>query len=353
MKLTIRFVLAGAVAALLLFAAVASNLVHAGFGSVLAFGRGCDNGNRALAIAPTRAGAPAFGMREARPAPEPQETRASDVEYGSFHSDSLGADLNFAIQLPPSYKTDKNRRYPVLYFLHGMFGTEKEFERRGIAAAVEKMRAEGKFGDFIIVAPAGGNSFYVNAKNGVRYEDAIVKDLIPYVERTYRAIGTREGRAIQGISMGGFGALMIAFKHPEMFSSVTTHCAALFVELPKLSGDDRRSQFVSHLIGNIFGDPPDDAFFQSTNPISLAEADAAAIKKAHLNIYFDVGDQDRYGFQKTNTVLDEKLTKAGIPHEFHVFPGNHGWEYMLTVADHSYEFLWKHFSAAEGHRAAK
>jgi S-formylglutathione hydrolase FrmB len=231
----------------------------------------------------------------------------------------------------------------VLYFLHGMFGNEGEFQRRGVAASVNKMRQDGKIGDFIIVAPAGENSFYLNSKGGVRYEDAIIKDLIPYIEKTYRAAGNRAGRAVQGISMGGFGALMLAFKHPEMFSSVTTHSAALFDELPKPSGSDRRAQFMMRLIGNIFGDPPDDEFFKSNNPLFLAEKNAAAIKKSGLKLYFDCGEQDRYGFQASNKLMDERLTQAGIQHEFHLFPGNHGWEYMLSVADHSYAFLWKGF----------
>jgi S-formylglutathione hydrolase FrmB len=265
------------------------------------------------------------------------------VEYGSLQSPSLGKELRFAVQLPPSYKTDTKRRYPVLYFLHGMFGNEGEFQKRGVADAVARLRAEGKFGDFIIIAPAGENSFYLNSKTGVRYEDAIIKDLIPYVEKNYRAAGVPAGRAVQGISMGGWGAMMLAFKHPEMFSSVTTHSAALFAELPRPTGTDRRSQFMSRLIGNIFGDPPDEEFFRSVNPMFIAEANAAAIKKSGIKIYFDCGEQDRYGFQESNKALDERLTKAGIPHEFHLFPGNHGWEYMISVADHSYTFLWKNF----------
>lgn len=281
-----------------------------------------------------------------------QQGADSRVTYATFHSASLDRDLNYAVLLPASYNKDTKRRYPVLYFLHGMNGNEREFERRGVAAAVEKMEADGKIGEFIIVSPAGGNSFYINAKSGVRYEDAIVKDLIPYIESNYRAIGTSNGRAIQGISMGGFGALMIAFKHPELFSSVTTHCAALFQELPKPSGDDRRAQFMMQLIGKIFGDPPDDNFFKSNNPFNLADSNLAAIKKSGIKIYFDVGDQDRYGFTQPNKVFDEKLSQVGLAHEFHVFPGGHGWDYMISVADHSYEFLWKNFPAAAAHARA-
>lgn len=274
-------------------------------------------------------------------------TPSTLVEYSSLNSPSLGRELKFGIMLPSSYSTETNRRYPVLYFLHGMNGSEREFERRGVATAISRLRADGKIGDLIIVAPAGENSFYLNSKNGPQYEDAILKDLIPHIEKTYRVVAGARSRAIQGISMGGFGAMLIAFKHPEMFSSISAHSAALFIELPKPSGSDRRVQYLSRLIGSIFGDPPDDAFFQANNPMSLIETNAAAIKKAGLKIYFDVGDQDRYGFQDTNKQLDERATKAGVQHEFHVFPGNHGWEYMISVADHSYGFLWKYLPAAK------
>src|ERR1044071_371174 len=132
------------------------------------------------------------------------------VEYGSLQSSSLGKELKFAVQLPPSYKTDAKRRYAVLYFLHGMFGNEGEFQRRGVAAKVASLREQGLIGECIIIAPAGGNSFYLHAENGVRYEGAIIQALSPHIEKTYRATGPRDGRAIQGISMGGWGALMLA-----------------------------------------------------------------------------------------------------------------------------------------------
>jgi S-formylglutathione hydrolase FrmB len=272
-----------------------------------------------------------------------QTPPTSRVEYGSLPSAALGKELKFAIQFPPSYDTDSKRRYPVLYFLHGMNGNEREFERRGVAAAISRMRDEGKIGEFIIVSPAGENSFYLNAKNGVRYEDAIIRDLIPYIEKTYRVAGTPATRSIQGISMGGWGALYLAFKHPEMFSSVTAHSAALVSELPHPQGGDRRSQFLLQLIGRIFGDPPDEEYFRANNPVFAVEQNLAAIKKSGIKIYFDCGEQDRYGFQEPNKAFDAQLTKLGLAHEFHMFPGGHGWEYMISVADHSYSFLWAAF----------
>ena len=128
-----------------------------------------------------------------------------------------------------------------------------------------------------------------------------------------------------------------------MFSSVTTHCAAIFEELPKPTGTDRRSQFQLQLIGKIFGDPPDEEYFRAANPVFVVEQNLAAIKKSGMKIYFDVGEQDHYGFQPPNKAFDEKLTKLSLAHEFHIYPGRHGWDYMISVADHSYAFLWKNF----------
>ncbi|MEK6406307.1 MAG: alpha/beta hydrolase family protein [Acidobacteriota bacterium] len=298
--------------------------------------------NVAAHLMPRQAAATPQTSSSAQPTP-------GGVQYSSLPSEAIGKELKFAIVLPPSYERDTKRRYPVLYFLHGMNGNEREFERRGVAAAISKLRDEGKIGEFIIVSPAGENSFYLNAKNGLRYEDAIIKDLIPYIEKTYRVIGTPATRSIQGISMGGWGALLLAFKHPEMFSTVTTHCAALVPALPNPQGTDRRSQFMLQLIGRIFGDPPDEAYFRAANPMFVVEQNLAAIKKSGIKIYFDCGEQDRLGLQEPNKAFDEKLTKLGLAHEFHLFPGNHGWEYMISVADHSYMFLWNNFKADGKH----
>src|SRR5512134_2602628 len=127
--------------------------------------------NAAAHLMPRQAAAPQTSTAQATP--------ATGVEYGSLQSPSLNKELKFAVQLPPSYQSDTRRRYPVLYFLHGMNGNEREFEKRGVAATINKLREQGKIGEFITVAPAGENSFYLNAKNGPQYEDAIIKDLIP------------------------------------------------------------------------------------------------------------------------------------------------------------------------------
>jgi S-formylglutathione hydrolase FrmB len=277
--------------------------------------------------------------------PESSQEAAQDgsrgrVVYTKFRSESLGRDVNCAISLPPSYEREAKRRYPVLIFLHGLFNSSRDWEERGMQARLEELRAAGKVGEFIVAVPDGGNSFYLNGKDGTRYEDAIVKDFIPFVDASYRTLGNPRGRMIEGISMGGFGALLIAFKYPQMFAGVAAHSAALFEELPKppVTTENGRGRFRYDLAAKLFGAPPDMQYFQENNPLSLAKVNAAKIKS--LKIYFDVGEQDRYGFDAGNRQLDAALTAAGIKHEFHPAPGEHGWSFLLSRSTEALAFDW-------------
>lgn len=264
--------------------------------------------------------------------------KTARMEYTKFHSASLKQDVTCAISLPPSYDREKGRRYPVVIFLHGLFNSEQDWENRGIQAQLDHLRASGKVGEYIIAIPYGSDSFYLNSKNGARYEDAIVQDFIPFVDRNYRTLATPAHRLIEGISMGGYGALMIAFKHPEMFAGVAAHCAALFHELPK-PGNDPRSRFRYELSSRLFGKPYDQAFFQANNPVYLAKTNANKIKQ--LKIYFDIGKSDRYGFEIGNQELDNVLTAAGIKHEFYFTPGEHGWSYLVDRSEPAFIFCWQ------------
>lgn len=269
-----------------------------------------------------------------------QAARHGRVEYTKFRSESLGREVNCAVSLPPSYDTDVKRRYPVLIFLHGLFNNERDWEERGMQARLEELRIAGKIGEFIVAAPYGANSFYLNGKDGTRYEDAIVNDFIPFIDTSYRTTAAPRGRAIEGISMGGYGALLIAFKYPQKFAAVAAHSAALFEEVPKppATPTDGRAKFRYELASKLFGLPPDAQFFQDNSPLSLAKANAAKLKQ--LKIYFDVGEQDRYGFDAGNRQLDAALTAAGIKHEFHLAPGEHGWSFLLSRSTEALTFSW-------------
>ncbi|MCA1630689.1 MAG: esterase family protein [Acidobacteria bacterium] len=280
--------------------------------------------------------------QQAQPAQATTSSAASKgrVEHTEFESASLGQKVRCAISLPASYDADKTRRYPVVFFLHGLNNDERSWEAEGMQARLEALRAAGKVGDFLVAMPFGANSFYLNAKDGARYEDAVVKDFLPFVDKTYRTLAKPSARVIEGISMGGYGALLIAFKHPEAFAGVAAHSAALFDELPAPPADqaDRRAGFRYALATRLFGAPPDLSYFQANNPLALARANAARIKR--LKIYFDVGDRDRYGFQGGNRKLDALLTEAGVKHEFTLAAGDHGWSFLNARGEQALAFVW-------------
>lgn len=279
---------------------------------------------------------PAAGASAAKPGPY-----AGRIEYAEFPSASLGRNVRYAVSLPPSYDgKGTQKRYPLVIFLHGLNNDERDWESHCIETKLEALRAASKVGEFIVAIPYGANSFYLNAQDGTRYEDAIVKDFLPFVDKTYRTIPSPRSRLIEGISMGGYGALLIAFKHPELFAGVAAHSAALFDELPQppKSPEDRGGKYRYDLAAKLFGSPPDPAFFQANNPLHLARTNAAALKR--LKIYFDIGQSDRYGFERGNLKLSETLKAAGVAHEYTLAPGAHGWSFLVDRSEPAFVFIW-------------
>ena len=127
---------------------------------------------------------------------------------------------------------------------------------------VSELRSKGKIGDFVILAPSAGHTFYLNSENGkVRYEDFLMKEFMPEMEKKYRAEGTRATRGITGISMGGYGALRLAFKYPDEFAAVSAQMPALITDVPKDIGVSAQGG-PGALLGDVFG--------SRDRPISIA-----------------------------------------------------------------------------------
>src|SRR6266480_89412 len=142
-------------------------------------------------------------------------------------------DRNVSIYLPPSYETSPNRRYPVVYLLHGIGDTDKEFTLawlKGndtwgtIQGLMNRGIIEGRFGELIIVMPDARTKMmaclYTNSSASGNWEDFVVKDLVTFVDRKYRTLARSESRGIAGHSMGGYGAIKLGMKHPDVFSVV-------------------------------------------------------------------------------------------------------------------------------------
>ena len=268
----------------------------------------------------------------------PLHAATGRVECNSLPSKFVHRAVPYCIMLPPSFDADKTRHFPILYLLHGLGDNEQFFIHSGEWNLVEDMREKGELKDFLIATPEGGASFYINAKDGKeRYEDFLVQEFFPFIEKRYRVAPGRANRAISGISMGGYGALHMAFRHPQLFVAVSAHSAALIEKLPVfLGGAAAQSNQPNRvrILGGVFGNPPDPAYWNQESPLTLARTS----NLAGLKIYFDCGDQDDYGFDAGAAVLDKVLTTRHIAHEFHLYAGRHDANYFAAHLPASLEF---------------
>jgi S-formylglutathione hydrolase FrmB len=264
----------------------------------------------------------------------PTLAAAGRVECNSVQSKVLSRTVPYCVVLPDAFDSDKTKRFPILYSLHGLGDNEQFYVHSGLWNFVEDMRSRGELKDFLIVTPDGGAGFYINAKDGKnRYEDFLIEEFFPAIEKRYRAAPGRANRAISGVSMGGYGALHLAFKHPQLFSSVSAHSAALIETLPNFLGNSPSSPR-SRVLGHVFGAPPDPAFWNENSPLTLAHT----ANLSGLKIYFDCGDQDDYGFEAGAKALDKILTSRHIAHEFHIYPGRHDASYFAEHIPASLQF---------------
>ncbi len=269
---------------------------------------------------------------------------AGRVECATVKSRIIGHPVRYCALLPDSYGTDPTRRYPILYYLHGLGENQSSLVDSGGWNIVENLRESGKIGDFLIVTPDGDRTFYINSRDGkVRYEDFFIHEFIPAIETKYRVERTRASRGISGTSMGGYGALRFAFKYPEMFSSVSAHAAALYKKLPQRIVEAANEHADDIDMGGLFGVPIDQQFWSRNTPFTLAKLNAAKLKR--MKIYFDCGDQDDFGFDEGARQLDALLTSLRVPHEFHIYPGRHDWIFVAQHFPESLEFQSRAFQS--------
>jgi S-formylglutathione hydrolase FrmB len=274
------------------------------------------------------------------------------VEFVDLESSALHGRGQYSIFFPPSYRNSQ-RSYPVVYFLHGMFNdhTSWTVSRYGnLPEKIESLMLEKKLPEMLLVHPNGGTSFYTNYHDkSLNYEDFVVKELPAHVEGLYRVKKSRLSRAVAGTSMGGYGALKIAMKHPELYASAAAHSPIIFpipnpLNVPPHIKTSRRYQFFSDIFSTVYGNPFNQAHYDANNPLVLARN-----ASKNLALYFDYGTEDRYnslvrldeGLKK----LDRTLTEAGVSHTFREHPGEpHGWALVVAHIEESLGFVSEGFS---------
>ncbi len=271
----------------------------------------------------------------------------SRVEFHSFDSQAVGKPMHYSVFLPPSYATSK-RSYPTVYFLHGMFNDHTSWctDRYGnLPPQVEQMMSSGEIPEFVIVHPSGESSFYTDSADGTRrYEQYVSRELIGEIEGRYRVEKDRRHRTVGGTSMGGYGALKLAFKYPDLYSAVLAGSPIVLLGDDPLAGIDgsesRSTQFFSQIFGQVYGNPFDREHWKRNSLLHLApqaELDGLRIEMLY-------GTADRYNgmipMEEGVRRLEKVLRERGAEVELKVYEGEgHGWSLIVDHLEESLRFL--------------
>ena len=258
---------------------------------------------------------------------------AAEGRPGPFRSEALGRDVSYVVDVPPSYDGSGDRRFPVVYALHGLFEGSGFWERRGLAPILAGLRQSKAVPEFLVVAVDGGNSFFVNAPGG-RYEDMLTRDLVAHVESTHRVVSGRKGRALLGVSMGGYAALHVAFEQPGLVAAVATHSAMLLERIP--SAEQGAGRWHMAAFNKVFGDPIDTALWAENDPLAWARK---VDPKSVPALFVDCGAEDRYGLASGHRELHRVLDERRVAHAFELPPGDHGYDFVRARLEKSLRFL--------------
>lgn len=244
------------------------------------------------------------------------------------------------VYLPEEYADKAEKRYPVIYYLHGGSGNQRE--GRWLIRKIDAAIRAGKMRPVIIVCPqALPIGWYINANTADPkvtsgpIEDVLIRDLIPYIDSRFRTIASRTGRGIEGFSMGGRGALMLAFKHPDLFGAASSVAGAL------VNWDEEPLQ---RALECTFGDvenPQSRVYFDAWHPQVFACQNARRILQEGMSVRLFVGDKDRLYEENGHHITErfhELLNALQIPHTLRVVPGaNHNPEEVFAEGINDYD----------------
>lgn len=295
---------------------------------------------------------------------------AGKVVTNTFASAALGVEKSVVVYLPRDYETS-GKRYPVFYYLHGLGGDETNWSDKGqLDETADALGLEA-----IVVMPDGDDGFYADSakpldydacmKEGAglffpqrkhaetcvrasKYETYITKDLVSFIDTTYRTIPKREARAIAGLSMGGFGAMELSLRHPDMFVAAASHSGVLallyggpvpyakgkVVTVTDIKAWGKGLGDFGAWIRGIFGD--DIATWQSYDPATLV---AKLDPKTGPALYIDCGTEDEFMLNNQLQYVHDLLLDRGIAHEYYIGSGHHDFKFWSVRVRNSLEFL--------------
>jgi S-formylglutathione hydrolase FrmB len=313
------------------------------------------------------------GCAAAAHAPDGGNQRLASVR---FESEALGVRKRFLRYLPPSYRTDPDRRFPVVYVLHGYGGSEAEWIVQGLITTMADSLVAAGMTEVILVLPDGDNSFWsdwaVTADSGgcatdtlrkespatfcvgrSRYGSYVVHDLVEHVDRHFRTIAHQHGRAVLGVSMGGTGALTIGFTWPDRFVAVAALSAPASPLRPDLDSGNLDAALVATLDDweRVRGRPlnaawrsrwgTDTSQWWRQDPARAAQRLVAA-GGSSPRVLIEVGESDPY--LNANRILHAELKGSGLVHAYLESPGAHEWSHWQKRGPVALRWLAQQFS---------
>ena len=265
----------------------------------------------------------------------------SRVVCDTVRSEILNADRHFSVYLPPSYDNEcADKKYPVLYLLHGMSQTDMDWVYRGhVQEVADRLAYSDEADEMVIVMPDAGGDIYAGVWNGYfdmpgwSYEKYFFDEFLPYIERKYNILGDKNHRAVAGLSMGGGGATGYGLWHSDMFSSV--YAMSALMDIPEKGA----AKF----------DRPDDKLAILTKTVMerscirfVKEADDIILGKLRTVKWFiDCGDDDF--LLDRNIEFFQAMRDAGVECQFRVRDGGHDWEYWHSALYMCLPFVSRNF----------
>lgn len=240
------------------------------------------------------------------------------VETVRFQSKLVNATLPYNVILPADYDAARTTRYPVLYLLHGLTGHYSDWVQRTNVADYASQYS------LIIVMPEGNDGWYTDSATITtdKYESYILNELLPDVEARYRTIEARYGRAIAGLSMGGYGAIKFGLKSPQTFSFAASLSGAFGVTRMTEKESPERWQISVKLFG-----PTGSETRQANDLFEIIGKLPAQRIPSLPYFYFDCGTEDSPLIFPYNRELSAVMYEKKVAHEFRELPGDHSWAY--------------------------
>lgn len=273
----------------------------------------------------------------------------SNIVTDSIYSEVLQTHRAYNVFLPQSYEADTDRKYPVLYLLHGMLDTNHGWTMRGhLKDVMDQLTASGEACEMIIVTPDAGGNIYAGDWNGYfnmpgwAYEDFFYKEFMPHIEKTYRVVGDKQHRAIAGLSMGGGGATSYAQRYPHLYCAA--YAMSALMDIPDMPGQPQQAA-------------------QPENPADKMALLNKAVKELSCIKYVQEGDEARKAALRTvqwfvdcgdddflldrNIEFVQAMRRAFIPLQFRVRDGGHTWEYWHSALYTCLPFVTRCFGKAD------